>query len=172
MDADQKTIEERKLLLEEWKTVIQTQMHFNDMIMKMRTTGVTIVLAFFGAASISLQYPQIYLSLYGLDFHASILIIISGLVLLTGVFCLDYFYYFKMLIGAVERGYEIDDAYQKEIVAGTRMFGMSRKIQKAIGSAHMSKYYIWIFYGLVFVFGIVFIIGIFYGYHPSLLTTG
>ena len=42
---------ETKLILEEWKTVIQTQMHFNDMIMKMRTTAVSIVLAVFGASA-------------------------------------------------------------------------------------------------------------------------
>ena len=35
MNDAQKIIEERKLIFEEWKTVIQTQMHFNDMIMKM-----------------------------------------------------------------------------------------------------------------------------------------
>ena len=40
-------IEEMKLILEEWKMVIQTQMHFNDMIMRLKTTGVSVVLAVF-----------------------------------------------------------------------------------------------------------------------------
>jgi len=164
--------EETKLVLEEWKTVIQTQMHFNDMIMKMRTTGVTTVLAFFGAASISLQYANLYLTIFNFSFHASILIIASGLVLLFAIFVLDYFYYYKMLLGAVERGYQIDQAYEKKLIDGTKMFGLTTEISKAIGRPHLSKLFIWIFYGLVFAFGIIFIIGILLGYAPTLNSNG
>jgi hypothetical protein len=104
MPEHKNSIEETKLILEEWKTVIQTQMHFNDMIMKMRTTGISVVLAVFGAAAYSLQYNKLYLTISGYSFHASVLIIAFGLGMLVGVFSLDYFYYYKMLLGAVKRG--------------------------------------------------------------------
>lgn len=170
-DNDNST-KETELMLEEWKTVIQTQMHFNDMIMRMRTTGVTIVLAFFGAAAISLQYENIYLTICDFSFHAAVLIISCGLGMLGGVFVLDYFYYYKMLLGAVERGYQIDRAYEDRLIDGAKMFGLSTEIRNAIGRPHLSKVLVWIFYGLVFALGIIFIASILLGYAPTFNSNG
>ena len=156
MPITQDNIEKTKLVIEEWKVVIDVQMHFNDMIMRLRTTVISIVLAFFGAASISLQYPQLYLNFRYFSFHASVLIVASGLVLLMSVFFLDYFYYYKMLIGAVNRGYQIDELFQAKPLDELKMFGLSKMISQAIGKPHKSKYYVWAFYGFVLVFGIVF----------------
>lgn len=162
-----KRLEETKLILEEWKTVIQVQMHFNDMIMKMRTTGISVVLAVFGAAAYSLQYDKLYLTISGYSFHASVLVILFGLGMLVGVFCLDYFYYYKMLIGAVKRGYEIDEAYKNRQVDGCKIFGMTTMIRDEIGKPGKSKYFVWLFYGLVFILGVIFIICILFGYTPA-----
>jgi len=167
MGENKKSTEETKLILEEWKTVIQTQMHFNEMLMKMRTTGVSIVLAVFGAAAYSLQYEKLFLTICGYSFHASVLVIAFGLSMLFGVFGLDYFYYYKMLIGAVKRGYEIDEAYKDRQVDNTKIFGMTTMIRDEIGKAEKSKYFVWFFYGLVFVLGILFIVGVLLGYTPT-----
>jgi hypothetical protein len=155
-----------KLIFAEWKVVIETQMHFNEMLMQMRTAGVSIVLAVFGAAAYSLQYDKLFLTLSGFQFHVSILIIVFGLGMLVGVFCLDYFYYYKMLLGAVKRGYEIDDAFKNKPVDGYKVFGMSTMIRDSIGEPSRSKYFVWLFYGLVFVLGTLFIMGILLGYAP------
>jgi hypothetical protein len=167
MEENSNSTKRTRLVLEEWKTVIQTQMHFNDMIMRMRTTGVTIVLAFFGAAAISLQYGDMYLTICDFSFHASVLIITCGLIMLGGVFVLDYFYYYRMLLGAVERGYQIDRAYQDRKIDGTKMFGLSTEIRKAIGRPHLSKIFVLVFYGLVFALGTLFMMGILLGYAPT-----
>ena len=164
--------EETKLILEEWKTVIQTQMHFNDMLMKMRTTAVSVVLAVFGAAAYSLQYDKLYLTISSYSFHASVLIMVFGLGMLAGVFSLDYFYYYKMLLGAVKRGYEIDEAYKNKRVDNCKIFGMTTMIRDAIGKPGKSKYVIWLFYGLVFALGIAFIVGILLGYAPTFNSNG
>ena len=163
---------ETSLILEEWKTVIQTQMHFNDMIMKMRTTGVSIVLAVFGAAAYSLQYDKLILTISNYSFHASVLVVAFGLGMLVGVFGLDYFYYYKMLLGAVKRGYEIDEAYKDRPVDNTKIFGMTTMIRDEIGKPGKSKLFIGLFYGLVFVLGIVFILGMFFGYVPTFDNNG
>lgn len=172
MRDDKKSIEETNLILEEWKTVIQTQMHFNDMIMKMRTTGISIVLAVFGAAAYSLQYDKLYLTICGYSFHASVLIITFGLGMLIGVFGLDYFYYYKMLIGAVKRGYEIDETYKNRRVDDSKIFGMTTMIRDEIGKPGKSKLFVWLFYGLVFVLGIIFIVGVLLGYAPTFNSNG
>jgi uncharacterized membrane protein YwzB len=156
-----------KLILEEWKVVIQTQMHFNEMLMQMRTAGVTIVLAVFGAAAYSLQYDKLFLTISTYRFHVSVLIIAFGLGMLLGVFCLDYFYYYKMLLGAVERGYEIDKAFKDKSIDGYKIFGMSTMIRDSIGKPKRSKYFVWLFYGLVFLLGALFIVGVLLGYAPT-----
>lgn len=166
------SIEETKLILEEWKTVIQTQMHFNDMIMKMRTTGVSVVLAVFGAAAYSLQYDQLYLTIRGYSFHASVLVILFGLGMLVGVFGLDYFYYYKMLLGAVKRGYEIDETYKNRRVDDCKIFGMTTMIRDEIGKPRKSKFFVCFFYGLIFVLGVIFIAGILLGYAPTFNKNG
>lgn len=166
------SIDETKLILEEWKTVIQTQMHFNDMLMKMRTTAVTIVLAVFGAAAYSLQYDKLYLTISDYSFHAAVLIMTFGLGMLAGVFCLDYFYYYRMLLGAVKRGDEIDESYKNRSVDNCKIFGMTTMIHAAIGKRGKSKHAIWAFYGLVFVFGILFIAGVLLGHTPTFNSNG
>lgn len=172
MGNDKSSIEETKLILEEWKTVIQTQMHFNDMIMKMRTTGISVVLAVFGAAAYSLQYSQLYLTIGEYSFHASVLVILFGLGMLLGVFGLDYFYYYKMLLGAVKRGYEIDEAYKNRQVDGCKIFGMTTMIRDEIGKPGKSKFFVWLFYGLIFALGVVFIACILLGYTPTFNNNG
>jgi len=39
------TFDRTQFLIEEWKTVIETQIHFNEMIIRARTTGVSVVMA-------------------------------------------------------------------------------------------------------------------------------
>jgi hypothetical protein len=166
MAEKENSISGLRFILEEWKVVIRTQMHFNEMLMQMRTAGVSIVLAVFGAAAYSLQYDKLFLTFGAFRFHAAVLIIVFGLGMLSGVFCLDYFYYYKMLLGAVKRGYEIDEAFKNKKVDGYKVFGMTTMIRDSIGKPSWSKYLIWVFYGLVFALGILFIIGIILGYTP------
>jgi len=160
-------IEELKILLEEWKVVIQTQMHFNDMIMKMRTTVVSVVLAVFGAAAYSLQHKNLMLEICNIKFHAAVPIIGFGLAMLIGIFVLDYFYYYKMLLGAVKRSYQIDDYYKNKEIYRNKIFGMSFLIRDYIGKPGKSKFYIFLFYGLIFILGVVFLFSVFYGYIPG-----
>ena len=49
------TCERHKLMFEEWKVVTQVQIRFKDMIMRVRGTRVSVVLAAFVAAADSLQ---------------------------------------------------------------------------------------------------------------------
>jgi hypothetical protein len=87
-----------KMLFEEWKVVMQTQMHFNEMIMRVRSVGVSVVTAVFGAAAYSLQFQKLTLTLDGKVIHVAAPIAGFGLAMLLGLFALDYFYYYRMLL--------------------------------------------------------------------------
>jgi hypothetical protein len=58
MNPENGSFDRTQFLIEEWKTVIETQIHFNEMIIRARTTGVSVVMAVYGAAALSIgQYP-------------------------------------------------------------------------------------------------------------------
>lgn len=165
MNGEQTKNDETKLILDEWKTVIETQMHFNEMIMTMRTTGVSVVLAVFSAAAYSLQY-NLMINFIGLkSVHVAFFIVLFGIGMMIGIFVLDYFYYYKMLLGAVERGYEIDKLYENRISDGVKMFGMTTLIRNKIGKRDLAKYFVWVFYLIIILFGLLFLDSI-YNYIP------
>lgn len=155
--------EELKIIFEDYKLAVQTQMHFNEMIMRMRTTAISIFLAVIGAAAISLQYNT-FLSLCCYTFHASVLIIFVGLGMMISVALIDYFYYNKMLIGAVRKSYKIDDKVKDKKLLGSDFLGLSTLIRDAIGPPGASSKYIKIFYLIPMVIGTVFMLLIFIYY--------
>lgn len=159
--------EEVKIILEEWKTVIKTQMHFNEMIMRARTTGISVVVAVYGAAALAYgQYPARFITMGNVEFHVSTAIIIFGLLLLIGIFCIDRFYYFRLLLGAVERGEEIDKAFNDRIIGGTKIFGLSTAISNKV-SRKRATICLVVFYGLPSLMGIISLIYLACYYCPN-----
>jgi drug/metabolite transporter (DMT)-like permease len=149
------TFDRTQFLIEEWKTVIETQIHFNEMIIRARTTGVSVVMAVYGAAALSIgQYPGKFINIFGSQFHVSAAIILFGISLLAGIFCMDYLYYYRLLLGAVERGEQIDKAYQGYTIGATVLFGMTTLISKKISRRRATACLI-IFYGIPLVVGIL-----------------
>ena len=148
-------LEQVKLILEEWRTVIDTQMHFNDMILRTRTTGISVVIGVYGAAALAVgQYPERFLKIYEWHFHVSGAIIAFGLLLLLSIAMLDYLYYYRLLMGAVERGEQIDDAFRGRTVAGISFLGMTTLISRKVTRCR-AVVSLLIFYGFPFIAGLV-----------------
>lgn len=101
-DAPQSTVENDHVVTQ-WQTIITTQMHFNDMILRVRAIGSSVVLAAYGAAAISLgQYPNAYITILNEFIHISVVVLFFALSLLLSIFLMDFTYYYKLLIGIVE----------------------------------------------------------------------
>lgn len=95
--------------VQRWRGFLDTQMHFNAMLMQVRAIGVSIVIAVFGAAAVALaQYPEHLLALPGTTIHIAAVVIFFGLLLLLAVFVLDYFYYYRMLLSVVRCTQELE----------------------------------------------------------------
>jgi len=155
MNLENGSSDRTQFLIQEWKTVIETQIHFNEMIIRARTTGVSVVMAVYGAAALSIgQYPGKVINIFGSQFHVSAAIILFGISLLAGIFCMDYFYYYRLLLGAVERGEEIDKAYEGFTVGSTRLFGLTTKISNKVSRPRATTCLI-IFYGIPLIIGIL-----------------
>ena len=145
------------LIVEEWKTVVKTQMHFNEMIMKIRAGIVSIVYAVFGAAAYALQFKELWTEIHGMKLHASFGLVGVGIIILVGIFVLDYKYYYRMLIGATRRADEIAEEFKN--YKGRKYFSLSKDIRDAISSRKgASKKFVKLFYYLPILGGILFLI--------------
>jgi hypothetical protein len=161
--ADQQPVSDRSPLLEEWKKTIDVQMHFNDLIMRNRQILMTAVLAVFGAAAFSLQFPNLILDIWSWKFHAAASIILFGLGLLLSMFFLDYRYYFQLLLGSVARGEAIEKMLQEQ--SSNQVAGLTLAISKAVDQKRARRSLCW-FYAIPFLLGALFLVFVLVGY-PS-----
>ncbi len=152
-------------LLEEWKTVVATQMHFNEMIMRLRTTGLSVVIAVYGAAAYSLKTNPGSIDVSGMKLSVAAAIILFGIILLICLFMIDFFYYHQMLRGAVEKGYELDAAVRPLSILGSQVFGLSSTISerlepKLFGRFKTADAMVVLFYIIPITIGFIYLIAV------------
>jgi hypothetical protein len=161
--ANQQPLPDIGQIVDEWKKTIDVQMHFNDLIIRNRQIVLTAVLTVFGAAAFSLQFPNLILHVTLLKFHAGAAIILFGLGLLLSMFFLDYFYYFRLLLGAVDRGQEIEKLLQAR--SSAQLGGLTLAISKAVIRKRAQRSLFW-FYVIPLLLGSGFLVSVLIGY-PS-----
>jgi hypothetical protein len=120
------TLEEAELILSTWTKTVDTQMHFNEMVMKVRSLAITLLLASFGAAAYSLQTPQ-FLTVSGRPVHVAAFIIAFGLVGWVALAVVDLQHFHKLLRGTVAFGMRLEKIYKEHIVLGP-LLGMTTAI--------------------------------------------
>jgi len=136
-------------LIEIWKEAVETQMHFNDLLIKMRTTVISIILAVFGGSAIALRDMNWYADIFGQQVRLSALIIALGLIFLFVQFLVDSLYYFKLLLGSVEYTRCFGKKYNIP-----ELSGLTESIIKSVSSK--SAYLILIlYYAIPFLLGIL-----------------
>ena len=141
-------------LVHRWRAALDTQMHFNDMLLRTRAAGMSIVIAVFGGAALAVEkFPQHVALFHGLSVHLAAVVMFFGLLLLLSIFVLDYFYYYRMLLAAVERTEEIEAASQQsgEPIA----FDLTGRVSRRV-SRMRARLVLWVFYGVPFLCGAVF----------------
>lgn len=108
-------VENKKLVIEVWKKVVQTQEHFNEICMKVRTlyaTVIAVILSIYGAF-LKEGANAVHMSNMTLD---PIVPITLAVVLVTYLFYfVDRFWYHQLLLGAVAQGAAIENRWSKAI---------------------------------------------------------
>lgn len=156
-DASSMSDNDFKNALEEWKIVVKTQMHFNEMLMKIRAGVVSVVYAVFGAGAYALQFKELWIVIGGIKVHASFGLVVVGILILIGIFYLDYKYYYRMLIGATNRADEIAEEFKN--FKGRKYFSLSLDIRESISNKKgASELFVKLFYYLPILGGISFLI--------------
>jgi hypothetical protein len=141
-------------LVQRWRAALDTQMHFNDMLLRTRAAGMSIVIAVFGGAALAVeQFPQHIALFQGTSVHLAAIVMFFGLLLLFSIFVLDYFYYYRMLLAAVERTEQLEAVSRRpgEPMEFDLTGAISRRVSRARATLVLS-----VFYGVPFLCGSVF----------------
>jgi len=123
------------LLQAEWKTIIETQMHFNDLIMRLRSIAITALTTLVGIALAVIKFAKLA------DGAAVVVFFVPWLLWLV-VFVLDYFYYHRLLMGSVIASFKFDECRELQELG---LFGMSSTITKTV-TPPSSRWMIRIYY--------------------------
>lgn len=149
-------------LVNRWRACIDTQMHFNEMLLRARAAAMSIVMAVFGGSAVALErFPRDLELLPGVGIPMAAVVMFFGLLLLFSVFVLDFFYYYRMLLAVVERTEQLENESRRpgEPVEFFLTSAISSRVTRT-----RATLVLWVFYGVPFFIGLSFML--------YLMTTG
>jgi hypothetical protein len=136
---------EINLDLEEWKVSTDEAMHFNDLLMRNRQIGFSIILAIlWGSNQISGDIGYIN----GIKVSYSLMVAFLAVLFTIALYLIDLNYYFRLLLGAVERSTALEDKLG---------FGLTKKITEKVSRAR-SWGTLHAFYLLILICNLIFIV--------------
>lgn len=121
--------------LKEWQTIIETQMHFNDLIIRFRAIALTAMITLAGA-SVALQQAD------KIDRSTSVTVGWFLVALWLTAFVTDFFYYHRLLLGSVAQAMKFDNS---DLAKRAGLFGLTTCIKDAVHPP-ASKYMVGLFY--------------------------
>lgn len=107
-------IDQRKEIIDIWKTVVGVQMHFNDISMRIRSMFVTILLALFASIGFLID-KKIGLKIGPAYIQFSVLIPVFGILGSYLFYFIDRYWYHRLLVGSVKHGIEIEKRYKESL---------------------------------------------------------
>jgi hypothetical protein len=127
------TPEDKELYVAIWAKAVDTQMHFNEVSVKVRQFGLAFVAAALGLAVVMAARGQdTVIDVDGLRLHVSVFIVLASAASLYAVKILDLGVYHRMLRGAVTFGEDFEENYMK------RIFDLEKGMTQAI--SHYSRH--------------------------------
>ncbi len=167
MSTEELELKRRELVFGAWKAVVEVQMHFNEMLMRIRNIATALIVAVFGAAALSLQ-RDLYFRWGHRHVHVAFLIIIFGLVGWVGFGLMDWGYYHRLLVGAVRKSTEIEDLFPDDPILGMTHYITKESRIKLWGTHQIrARDKILFFYILVLLVGVVFAYLVYAHFQPT-----
>ena len=120
--------EHAKIALEAWKKVVQTQEHFNEICMKVRTLYATVLAAILSLYGVFMKDASGGLSVGSASIDPIIFICLAIIVATTLFYFVDREWYHRLLLGAVEQGVAIENRWGSvlpEIQMGQKIYEKS-----------------------------------------------
>lgn len=137
--------------IEYWKQVIVVLTHFNDMCIRTRWFGLTVITTLFAGAALAMsQDSAAYIDLLALHIPISSVLFTLAAIVCVALWQLDEKYYFKMLIASVEHARAIEPAVV--IATGSMIPGLTltNQISQKVTLVRAQAVARW-FYGAPFI---------------------
>lgn len=106
--------EQRKQIIEIWKTIVEVQMHFNDISMRIRSMFITILLALFASIGFLLN-KELNLEILAYNVQFATLMPLFGIFGAWLFYFIDRYWYHRLLVGSVKHAIEIEKKYKNDI---------------------------------------------------------
>lgn len=117
--------EHASIALEAWKKVVQTQEHFNEICMKVRTLYATVLAAILSLYGVFLKDSKSHgFEIVGFYFDPVLVVLIAVFVSTTLFYFVDKEWYHRLLLGAVIQGAAIEERWKEvlpEIQLGSKI---------------------------------------------------
>ncbi|NHC62515.1 hypothetical protein [Paenalcaligenes suwonensis] len=142
--SEENKLEFFKIQISMWEKVVDVQMHFNDLCLRIRSFSISILGVLLGAAAIAYRFAG-YVSI--LDYKiptASIFMTISVIVWLA-FYLMDRFWYHELLKGAVHHAQKIEESLKKftpEIELANSIREQSHKSLKMNAAKKLNIFYL------------------------------
>lgn len=154
---------ELQVLAAQYRLGVETQMHFNQLILRTRVLGITGAVVVMGTALLfRVQYPAATpVSFFGwVQLSPATLIALFGPGLLFLGLLMDRFYYLRLLGGASRYLYRLEDQLAARPIAGVEgAFRQATFIREAFGKRiGASTKFVWAAYMLVAVAEVIVIL--------------
>ena len=102
----ERCVEPREQDCNEYELAVKTQMHFNEILMKFRSFGITVVVAMY---SYAVTRPSSEI-ITAIGATPSQVIAVAGLIITILLATIDLGYFFPLLLGAVDRSIALEQS--------------------------------------------------------------
>lgn len=102
--------------IEYWKQVIYVETHFNDMCIRTRWVGLTVIATILAGAAVALtQYPHALISVLGVNTHIGVVLILMSSFVAAALWLLDAQYYYQMLLATVGHARFVENRLRRDV---------------------------------------------------------
>ncbi|MEE2652325.1 MAG: hypothetical protein VYE54_06360 [Pseudomonadota bacterium] len=113
-----------------WEKTVDVQMHFNDLCLRLRSYGISILGVLLGAAAIAYRYAGI-VEVYCFKIHTSAIFLVISIIVWLAFYIMDRFWYHELLRGAVQHGRRLEVALKDAVPD----IGLAQSIRNASHSS-------------------------------------
>jgi hypothetical protein len=100
--------------IELWKQAIEVQKHFNDIGMRIRGLGLTVLTFALGGATFAIKEEATF-AIFSHRIQAGAAFLLSGLILWLVFYFVDQIWYHRLLVGAVKHGHQLEERIRDDI---------------------------------------------------------
>ncbi len=102
--------QDKQNIIEIWKQVVNVQMHFNDIEIKIRNFAITIFTFVFAGVGFCIK-ENVFIYKFGISFSFAALVSGIGIIVLFALFIMDKWWYHRLLHGSVSQGLNIENSF-------------------------------------------------------------